>query len=633
MSSRSVRRAAAAAVLVVLLLSAWAAVCSVLAARDLTRARTLVSADDGSLDPAALSRAEAHARHAESLLRQPGPVLAQHLPVLGRSVRAVRVVAESGVVTLGSAGSVADVLAQGDLLRDGRLDLAALNELHAGLSSAALAMGPPLERLAALDPALLPPPVARGVQQAQQELLGADSDAARAAALTGVLPDLLGAQRPRNVLVVLQNNAELRGTGGLISTFTTGIAHQGGLALQPFRDVIEVADPPGAVKRVPADAEFVEQYGSFLANTTLWKNANMSPDAPTSNAVLAAVATRSLGRTIDVVLSLDVRAMAELTGALGSVQLPDGTTLTADELAEELYVTSYEGLEFDGQARRGVLRAAADDALGRVLGGQAAPAALAGRLAEAVAGRHLSLWSANPKEQAALEAAGAAGAVNAGGVDLAMVASHNLGGPAHLKGGGPGEGNKLDYYVRRRLEVTAVIGADGTADVTQRLQLSNEAPDALGPYAAGFTVPGRVTSLLSLYVGGDAVVTGLTRDGRPQEARTSEELGATVVRVVSQLDRGKSTVYELRYRIPLAGRSYRLRAVPQPLARDASLGLTVRAGPGVALELRDGSRWLSGGVEAQRPLDHIQDLHVRVVDPPQGFLQRVRDFWSSPARW
>lgn len=631
MTGRTARRAVGAVLAVIALLAAWAAACSVLAARELTRAQAVVQAD-GELDPAALKQAEAHARRAEGLLRQPGPALAQHLPILGRSVRAVRVVAESGAVTIGSAGSVADALTQRDLLRDGRLDLAAVDELHAGLNAASLAMGPPLQRLAALDPELLPRPVARGVRQAQQELLGADADAARAAALTGVLPDLLGAQRPRNVLVVLQNNAELRGTGGLISTFATGVARQGALQLQPFRDVLEVADPPASARRVPAAAEFVEQYGSFLANTTLWRNANMSPDAPASNQVLAAVASRSLGRPFDVVLSLDVRAMAELTGALGSVQLPDGTTLTADELAEELYAKSYEGLEFSGQARRKVLRAAADDALARVLSGQAAPAPLARRLAAAVAGRHLSLWSANPEEQAALEAGGAAGAVRAGGGDLAMVISHNLGGPGHLKGGGPGEGNKLDYYVRRQLGVSAVLQANGTAEVTQRLQLTNEAPPGLGPYAAGFTVPGRVTSLLSLYAGGDAVVSGLTQDGRPQPARTSKELGATVVRVVSRLDRGKSTVYELRYRIPLQGRSYRLRAVPQPLARDAAIALALRPGPGVSLEVRDGGRWVAGGVETQRPLDAIQDLHVRVADPPDGLLQRVRDFWTSPAR-
>lgn len=631
MSIRAVRRTVAAAVLIVLLLAGWAIVCAGLAARDLSRANAVLAADGGSLDPAALAQAVGHAQHAEGLLRQPGPVLAQHLPVLGRSVHALRVVAESGAVAIGNAESVAEVLEERELLRDGRLELTAVDELHDRLDSAALAMAPPLQRLAALDPTLLPAPLARAVQRAQQELSGADEDAARAAAFTDVLPDLLGAQRPRNLLVVLQNNAELRGTGGVISTFTTGTASGGKLALRPFRDVVEVADDPDSVKSVPADPEYVEQYGPFLANTTLWKNANMSPDAPTSNAVLAAVATRSLGRTIDVVLSLDVRAMAELTGALGSVQLPDGTSLTSDQLAEELYVKSYEGLEFTGKARRKVLRAAADDALRRVLGGEASPSELAPRLAEAVAGRHLSIWSAEPAEQEALVAAGAAGALDTPGADLVAVTAHNLGGPGHLKGGGPGEGNKLDYYVRRDVRVTAVLNADGTADVTQRVQLVNEAPARLGTYVAGFTAPGRVSSLLSLYAGGDAVDVSLTRDGRPAQAQASEEQGATVVRVVARLDRGRSTVYELKYRVPLQGRSYHLRVVPQPLARDAMLGLAIRPGPGVALEMRTDGRWVPGGVETRRELDRVEDVHARIAEPPGGFVDRVGDFLRSPA--
>lgn len=629
MSSVTVRLAAGVITLLLVVLG-WAGLAGALASRDLERAQALITSSEQSVDAASLGRAEDLARHAQSLLRQPGPVLSQALPVVGRSTRAARTVAESAVATISSARSAATVLDERRLVRDGGVDLAAVGELNSVLDAAAQAMGPPLQRLAELDPALLPGPVARGVLDAQDRLLGADASAARAAALTGALPGLLGQERPRTVLVVLQNNAELRGTGGLISTFTVGVAEQGRLVLEPFRDVVEVADPPGEVQRVPAPTEFTEQYGAFLADTTLWRNANMSPDVPSSSAVLAAVASRSLGRDVDVVLSLDVRAMAQIAAALGSVELPDGTMLTADELAEELYVTSYEGLEFSGKERRRELRAAADVALRRVLGGEAAPAALVRRLADAVAGRHLTLWSADPEEQAALVAAGAAGAVDAEDVDLSMMTVHNLGGPGHLQGGGPGEGNKLDYYVRRRIDVQAVVGSDGTAEVTQRLELENTAPEGLGIYVAGFTAPGRVSELVSMYAGADAEILSLTRDGAPEAGSVSDELGATVVRGVTQLDRGQSTVWELRYRIPLEGRSYRLRVVPQPLARDAEMAVTVTGAAGVDLETRQTGRWGRGGAAVDGPLDEVRDVHVRVAPPRSSLADRIRDFWSSP---
>lgn len=631
MTTRLAGRIVAGAVAVLVLVVAWAAVAGALAARDLSRARGLLSASPDGLDPAALSQAEGLARRAEGLLRQPGPLLAQSVPLLGRTTRAARIVAESGVATISSARSAARLLDERELIQDGRMDLEAVRELHLVLNAAALAMEPPLQRLAEVDPALLPGPVARRVREAQDQLLGADASAARAAALTDALPGLLGADRRRTVLVVLQNNAELRGTGGLISTFAVGTADRGALVLEPFRDVVEVADPPAEAQRVPASPDYTDHYGRFLANTTLWKNTNMSPDGPASSAVLAAVASRSLARNVDVVLSLDVRAMADIAGALGSVALPDGSQFSADQLAEELYVTSYEGLEFSGQERRRVLRAAADVAIRRVLEGEAAPATLVRQLSDAVAGRHLTLWSADPAEQAALVAADAAGAIDTEGVDLSMVMAHNLGGPAHLQGGGPGEGNKLDYYVRREVSVEAVVGPDDSADVTQRLELANNAPEGLGAYVAGFTVPGRITELIGLYADAEAELQSLTKNGKAEPGSVSTEFGATVIRAVAELDRGESAVWELRYRVPLEGRSYRLRLIPQPLARDAAMQLTVTGAPGVELESRDNGRWVPGGVIFEGPFTEVRDVNVRVGSRRPGLAELIRDFWTSPA--
>ncbi len=267
-------------------------------------------------------------------------------------------------------------------------------------------------------------------------------------------------------------------------------------------------------------------------------------------------------------------------------------------------------------------------ALRRVLSGESDPAALVQRLTDAVAGRHLTLWSADPAEQAALVAGGAAGAVQTDDGDLSMVTVHNLGGPGHLQGGGPGEGNKLDYYVRRQMALTAVLGQDGTAEVTQRLELTNTAPEGLGIYVAGFTAPGRITELVSMYVDRDAELLSLTKDG---QAETGSVLGATVIGAVSELDRGESAVWELRYRVPLDVRSYRLRVVPQPLARDATLQLLVTGAPGVEVEAHDRGRWNPGGVSFNGRLTDVQDAIVRVAQRPAGLSERIRGFWTSPA--
>lgn len=140
-----------------------------------------------------------------------------------------------------------------------------------------------------------------------------------------------------------------------------------------------------------------------------------------------------------------------------------------------------------------------------------------------------------------------------------------------------------------------------------------------------------MSELVSLYAGDGAEVQSLTRDGDVVTGLASTELGASVVRVITQLDRGQSAVWELRYRVPMEGRSYRLRVIPQPLAKDATLSVSVSAAPGVALESRDTVRWARGGAAFEGPLDAEREVHVRLVPPHSGLGDRIRDFWTSPA--
>ena len=627
MSPRLLRRALLAVGLLVVVLAVWTAISGVLAARSLQQVQSLLDSEDGSPDAAVLAEAEQHVRRADELLQQPGPRVASRIPLAGRSVVAAQAVVNSGLVTVDSARSVLSAVEDRPLVVGGRIDLNAVRELHEQLRASSLALRPAMRRLSEVETGLVPPQLTHLVAQAQDRLLGADETAARAAGLTAVLPDMLGATQPRTMLIALQNNAELRATGGLISTYAIARAEQGRISVEPFRDVVEVADEADSVERVPAGPDYVGNYGAFLANSTLWKNVNMTPDVPTSHAVLAAVARRTTDQPVSLVMSLDIRGVTALTESLGSVTLPDGSELTADEMAEELYVTSYEGLEHEGSERRRVLRAAADRALARVLLGEAGPTSLIRSLARAAEGRHITITSGVAREQAALVAAGLAGEVDGEATDLALVTAHNLGGEGHLGTDDPGEGNKLDYYVKRSLDVSVTVGDDGYADVRQELRLENTAPAGLGPYVAGFTVPGRLRSLLSLYASGDAEDVVLTREGNPTVVELTAEHGATVARTVSELDRGEASTWQLRYRVPLAGPAYALKVVPQPLAQDAEVTVRVTGAPGVRVEGRAaaGGAFVAGPVELDTVLDRTLDVRVRVQRDSDTLADRVRD--------
>jgi hypothetical protein len=82
----------------------------------------------------------------------------------------------------------------------------------------------------------------------------------------------------------------------------------------------------------------------------------------------------------------------------------------------------------------------------------------------------------------------------------------------------------------------------------------------------------------------EAVFRSLRKDGGPTIGEVRRGVERTRVHTYVELARGQSVQLELRYSVPLQDGRYRLRLLPQPLARDAALRLSVDAAAG--LELR-----------------------------------------------
>jgi hypothetical protein len=336
---------------------------------------------------------------------------------------------------------------------------------------------------------------------------------------------------------------------------------------------------------------------------------------------MAAVAERSLGKKPTAVIALDVPAIAAILRAVGPVDLPDeGKELTAENVVEHLMVGAYED-EADTAAgqneRRRRLRETADAIIRRLLRG-GDTVAMIRSLQSAVAGRHLKLWSAVPAEQAALVAAGAAGDVRDDGTDLVNVTVQNF-------GSGDGEGNKLDYYANRSVQVTVEIG-ETSAETTQVVTIENRTPNARLPlYVLGPINPGRTNNYVTFAVPKGAELLAFERDGTAVQTRYLSEGNHTVLPASASLARGEKTSWTLRYRAQLAkGEDYRLWLVPQPLARPATLSVDVTVA-GAASE--------PNGI-ARGSWDSVREVAVFRDEPSR--LTRLRDavrrFWNEPVR-
>jgi hypothetical protein len=607
---RQVLWAAAAVAAVVAAVVVWSVVAALIAKSRLETVRAdLESLRSGQLgDRTALARHLSadlrRAKSAQDVLSQSGPVVAAAVPVLGRSIDAEARVADAVVPTLRAGRTL--LHATRGLGAGGRIDLDRLRSVEHRLTTAADGMRGPLHRLDDVDVGLTPPPVQHAVWQAQRQLGSVRDALVTGTAAVQALGGMLGANGPRHVLICLENNAELRGTGGLISVFATGRTNDGKLTLGHFRDVEDVADLAHAAKRVKAPPAFRHDYGQFLADTTLWKNTNMTPSVPDAAAVLSHVAAATTRKKPDAVLLIDVPAMASIVSETGPITI-DGRQVTGDELEHDVLVGAYRRAGGSDQAsqdaRRHELERAANVAFRRLRHGSPSVGTIRA-LADAAAGRHLALWSARPDEERQLRQAGLAGAVDPRGADLAMVTAQNL-------GDSPEHGNKLDYYARRRLSVDVAVG-EHRATVTEQLSITNGAHRGLGPYVAGPEHPGRLRELVGMAIGARATVMSFTQDGAPaRRAAEHHEHGSVRIVTPVTLARGQTARWRLRYRVPLDDGIYRLRLLAQPLAKPATLHLTVHGVDGKPLEDASGRPARAQVLHYRGPWDTSRSTAVR----------------------
>lgn len=637
--TRVVRRLVLVALAAGALSLGWSAAVLMSVRADLEDARatldTLGQARDTASAKGSVDRARDDLARAVSRLHQPGPVLVAEIPLVGRTVSAVERTAQAGLAVVTGTSDVLAAAGNGGFVDAGEVDLAALGRVERALSRAASSTAAPVAALSAQPLAAVPGPVRGPVELAQRRLSSAPATFDRAAAALRGVSGVLGASGQRSLLVVLQNNAELRGSGGLVTVFAQATASGGQVRVGPFQDVDAVAAAPADAVRVAAPEDYRQLWGPFLADTTLWKNTNMTPDVPTASAVLAGVAERSLGRRPDAVLWFDVRAIATVLEGTGPVRLPDGSQLDAANAVDRLLSQAYRDAPDtpEGQAqRRAGLRAAADAVLGRLLGGtgQRPPlVSLGPALARAAGGRHLAVWSERPQEQQDLSRAGLAAGMVAGGGDLSSVAVQNL-------GGGDREGNKLDYYARRSVTVRAVL-SDREARVQQDVVLRNTAPaGGLPVYVSGRVSPGTTNNLVALAVPRTATEVVVTRGDQVLAVSPRPEGDHALIMDLVSLPAGTQASWRLSYRLPLPAGRYDLTVVPQPLAVDAALDVELRPAAGSSLSLPAGSdRALTGGaLQATGTFATQSRLSVQVSRA--GLLSRamtaLRRFWTEPVR-
>jgi len=407
-----------------------------------------------------LTALQDHAALARTSTHGPQWSAAAALPWIGPNVEAVQAVtdvvdalAASALPALMEATQIVDPAALVPV--DGRVDIGTPEAAAPAMTTADDAVASAISRLDDVDDGALWSIVAEpftDVRGQVTEVAATTSTASRAAQL---LPSMLGADGPRDYLLLVQDGAELRATGGAVVMVALLRAQDGGVSIVESRSAASLGDlEQPAVALTDAESAL---FGPGLVAGI--RDATLTPDFPRTAEIVASAWAREVGGDVDGVLSVDAGTIALLLDDTGPVALPPGPAadalggeLTAENAVSALLSTVYVTLT-DPADQDAFVADATASVLGALLAGQGAPAAAIDALAEAARQGRLMLWSAHSEEQSLLAGTVLAGELTGdeGGTGVVGVFLNDT------------SGAKMSGYVRADVVVEQVeCRADGS---------------------------------------------------------------------------------------------------------------------------------------------------------------------------
>lgn len=463
------------------------------------------------------------------------------IPWLGPNFRAVSDVAEiADDVSSDALSPLLDVAADFDLaglgFTDGAIDLAPFAAIEKPLGAASAALTSAQLRAQRIDADATLPPLADAVR----ELRGSVTEAATAVgALHGasvLLPTMLGGEGPRNYVLAMQNNAELRSSGGIVGSIALLHAEGGRITLEKQASTTDFPVLDAALPLSESTiALFEDRPGRYLQNIT------SIPDFSEAGATLAARWTGRFGGEVDGVIAVDAVVAAHLMKATGDLTFGPFTA-TPDTIISILLSEIYAAIP-DPAVQDDVFAEAASGLLGAALSG-GDPKALIGALAESADEGRIRIWSAHEDEEAVLRASALGGTLPEDSEDATYVGVLM----------NDSTGSKMDYYTRASI-ATAVGTCHGEPTTQVRVTWTSEAPadaaTSLPPYVTGDGVygvaPGSVRTLIAVYGPAGATPSYIDRDGTEEPVQTAMLGDRSVVQHEVLLAPGESTTITVEF--------------------------------------------------------------------------------------
>lgn len=529
-------RKSASAIVAVLLIAAlgWTAWLAWATHRDLSTARssveeikTAIESDDSVRRDAAIQQFKDSARSAHDRTDGTWWGMATYMPWVGDDAEGVQLLAASldrlASESMDPLAAAADSLQE--LTEQGRVDVEVLTSMSGPLHRATAGVEDAAALVANVRTqgflGILKAPFEQYAAQVD-ELLGGLNSATLA---TDLAPAMLGADGPRDYLLIFQNNAEIRATGGLPGSWARVHADNGLLTMEEQGSAIDfpVLDEPATTLTLEEVAVYGEELGRY------WQDPVFTPDFPRSAEIFNAFWQISQpDRPLDGIISIDPVALSYLLEAVGPV-LVEGVELTPANSAEVLLNGIYKMYTNPREQDR-VFRSLARAIFESIQADVISPARFVAGLDRAAQERRLLVAPFRSAEKLAIFGTAVEGALGGDGGTA----------PNVFIGLNDATGSKMSYYLRYWADVESrdcengVQTLDGTLKLNQTIS-PREArllPDYITGGGVYGTKPGTQLVFVRIYAPHGGGITNIRIDGvRPTFDDISELEGRPVATI------------------------------------------------------------------------------------------------------
>jgi len=501
--------------------------------------QTALESGDQAAAQRALSTLQSSIGDADSTIGGAIFSLGTKLPVAGKNIDAVRTVtsslkrvADSGLPPL---VDVADQF-NGKTFKPqgGAINVEAIAGIGPNVAESSKVIGAASTAVDAIDASSLLGSLQGPVEDVQDKLGRAAAVAQRATTAADVVPQMLSGTH--TYLLIFQNNAEIRATGGLPGAYAVLQVDDGKISLGQQGSGAPMGELP--YEATPISDEETDLFDTKLVSD--FRDINFTPDFPRAASIGTEILKREKGIDVDGVLSIDPVTLSYVLQSTGPIDLEDGSTLTADNAVDVLLNGVYVNYP-DPYAQDAYFASAAQQIFDKVLTGGGDPTVLLKALTRATQEHRVLLWTKDDDIEKKLD-----GTALAGQLPFGDAAASTLG--FYLN---DATGAKMQYYLDYDVDAQATTcSAAGKQTYSTVTTLRSTAPAdsaTLPPsiQGPGFGAPpGSMLMNLYVYAPDGGTVDQLTIDKKETTSFPFSHEGRGVELVTVQVNPGQTVTVE-----------------------------------------------------------------------------------------